>query len=286
MFSGASPEKVPGTSYLKFMSHTCAANLAVFHGIRGPVLSTCAACVSGSQAIGQGFELVRAGKQVAMICGGAEELHYLHVGVLDLLRATSTKNDQPEATPRPFDRRRDGLVVGEGAGTVVLEEYDHAHARGARIYGEILGYGASCDGTHVTAPSMEGMARAMTLGLEDAQLAASDIDYVNAHATGTPIGDLCESKATQKVFGNQIAVSSQKGQTGHTLGACGAIELIFCLAALKDQIMPPTRNLQEIDPECADLDYVREPRAKTLNRVVCNNFAFGGINTSLVLGRL
>jgi 3-oxoacyl-[acyl-carrier-protein] synthase II len=286
LFDGGGLAKVPGTSYLKFMSHTCAANLAVFCGIRGRVIATCAACVSASQAIGVGLELVRSGQQDVMLCGGAEELHYIHVGVFDLLFATSTRNDEPDRTPRPFDADRDGLVVGEGAGTLVLESYERARRRGARIYGEVLGYGTSCDGTHMTAPSIDGMASSLALALADARLAASDIDYVNAHATATKPGDLCESVATHRVMGGGVPVSSTKGHTGHTLGACGAIEAMFCLASLADGFIPPTRNLDTVDPECAPLDYVREAREGSLRRIMTNNFAFGGINTSLIFGRI
>ena len=162
LFVEGSLQGISGTSYLKFMSHTCAANLAQFYEIRGRVVSCCAACVSGSQAVGTGYELIKYGIQERMLCGGAEELHFVHAGVFDIMFATSTRNDTPDLTPRPFDRDRDGLVVGEGAGTLVLESYDSARQRGAKVYGEILGYGMSCDGTHVTAPSVDGMAEAIT----------------------------------------------------------------------------------------------------------------------------
>jgi len=286
LFGEGGLARVSATSYLKFMSNTCSANLGILYGIRGRVLSTCSACVSGSQAIGMGFETIRSGQQEVMICGGAEELHYIHVAVFALLYATSTRNDSPDLTPRPFDIERDGLVVGEGAATLVLEEHDRAVGRGAPIYGEVLGYGSNCDGTHITAPSVDGMAGAMELALADAKLGASQIDYVNAHATGTKRGDVCESLATRRVLGDGVPVSSTKGYTGHTLGACGAIEAMFCLAALRDGFLPPNRNLAEVDPECAPLDYVREARSAPLARVMNNNFAFGGMNTSLIFGRL
>ncbi len=276
------------SSYLTFMSHTCAANLAMYYGIQGRIITTCAACVSSSQAIGYGYEAIKSGKQETMVCGGAEELHFTHAGVFDIMFATSTKfNDHPELSPRPFDSRRDGLVVGEGAATLVLESYDRARARGAQIYGEILGYGTNCDGLHITRPSAEGMAGAMRLALEDAGLSKDDIDYVNAHGTATELGDIAESQATFAVLGDAVPVSSTKSFTAHTLGACGGIETIFCLAALRDSFVPPTRNLDIVDERCAPLDYItREARHLQLNRVVNNNFAFGGINTSLVLGRV
>lgn len=274
-------------AYLKFSTHTCAANLAVHFGIRGRIQTTCAACVSGSQAIGYGYEAIKFGLQDVMICGGAEELHYISTGVFDVLQATSTKhNDCPDAAPRPFDRDRDGLVVGEGAGALILEAWDRAVARGAPILGELRGFGTSCDGTHITAPSPDGMEAAMRLALEDAGLDPTDIDYINAHATATTIGDLGESVATYRVFGDRAPISSTKGFTGHTLGACGAIEAAICLGVLAEGTLIPSRNLEVVDPECAPLDYIRgEARQARARTVMSNNFAFGGINTSIVMRR-
>ncbi|MBJ70500.1 MAG: beta-ketoacyl-ACP synthase II [Sandaracinus sp.] len=274
-------------AYLKFSTHTCAANLAVHFGIRGRVLSTCAACVSASQAIGFGYEQIKHGMQDAMICGGAEELHYISTGVFDVLQATSTRyNDRPDESPRPFDAERDGLVVGEGAGTLVLEEGERAVARGAPILAELVGFGTSCDGTHITAPSAAGMETAMRLALEDAGLAPGDLDYVNAHATATQVGDLGEARATWAVFRDAVPVSSTKGFTGHTLGACGAIEAAFCLAMLREGFVAPNRNLRLVDPECPPLPLVSGAcREADLRQVMTNNFAFGGINTSIVLRR-
>lgn len=281
-------EGLPSTSYLKFMSHTCVANLAQHYGIRGRTVSTCAACVSGSMAIGAGLEAIRAGAADRMICGGAEELHWTHAGVFDVMYATSTRwNDRPDASPRPFDRARDGLVIGEGAGTVILEELEAAKARGARIHAEVLGYGANCDGTHVTNPSDEGMAAAIRLGLEDAGVSADAIEYVNAHATATDVGDLAESRAVHAVFGARVPISSSKGFMGHTLGACGAIEVGLCIAMMRDGFLAPTKNLTEVDPRCAPLEYVMGTARDTRPELVMsNNFAFGGINTSLVLRRV
>jgi len=275
---------IQSATYPKLMSHTCAANLAVYFAIRGRVITTCAACVSSSQAIGYGYEAVKYGFQDAMICGGAEELDVVHAAVFDVMFATSTRyNERPAETPRPFDADRDGLVVGEGAGTVVLESYERARARGARIYAEVLGFGTNCDGYHMTAPTIEGMARAMTLCLEDARISPSEIDYVNAHATATDIGDLCESQATNRVLGTEVPVSSTKGFTGHTLGACGVIESAFCLAMLRDGFIAPNRNLARPHPDCASLGYVMGPAREARPRIVLNNnFAFGGLNTSLL----
>jgi 3-oxoacyl-[acyl-carrier-protein] synthase II len=285
LFAADSFEGLPSTSYLKFMSHTCAANLAQYYGVQGRVVSTCAACVSGSQAVGAGLEAIRADKADVMICGGAEELHWTHAGVFDIMYATSTRyNDRPSESPRPFDADRDGLVVSEGACTLILEEAEHASKRGARVYAELLGYGANCDGTHVTSPSDAGMAAAIRLGLEDARVGPADIDYVNAHATGTEVGDLAESRAMHAVFGDRTPVSSSKGFMGHTLGACGAIEVALCVAMMQHGFLAPTKNLERVDPRCAPLDHVigaaREAKPSV---VMSNNFAFGGINTSLVL---
>jgi 3-oxoacyl-[acyl-carrier-protein] synthase II len=272
------------TTYLKFMSHTTAANLAIHYRIRGRVISTSAACVSGSQAIGYGFEAISSGVADAMICGGAEELHFTHVAVFDMLYAASKGfNDAPDRSPRPFDTQRDGLVVGEGAGTFVLEEYERARRLGKRIYAEIVGYGTNCDGTHVTNPSRDGMRGAMELALQSAGASPDDIDYVNAHATATVIGDVAESEATHALFGDRVPVSSLKGHIGHTLGACGAIEAALTVNMLRDGWIAPTRNLDQVDEQCAALDYVMgAARSARLRRVMCNKFAFGGINTSLI----
>jgi 3-oxoacyl-[acyl-carrier-protein] synthase II len=278
---------VQSTEYIKFMSHTCAANLGIYYGITGRIISTCSACVSSSQAIGAGYETIRAGAQDVMLCGGAEEMHFSHAAVFDIMFATSRRNDECDLTPRPFDKQRDGLVIGEGAGTFVLENYEHARARGAQIYGEILGYGTNCDGTHVTNPSAEGMAGAMRLALRDAQLDPSRIDYINAHATATEVGDIAESIATAKVIGPNVPISSTKSFTGHTLGACGAIEAAFCLAMMQEGWVAPNRTLDEVDSRCAKLDYIgKEPRSAKPRITMSNNFAFGGINTSLILGRV
>jgi 3-oxoacyl-[acyl-carrier-protein] synthase II len=275
---------IQSATYPKLMSHTCAANLAVYFAIRGRILSTCAACVSSSQAIGYGYETVKYGLQETMLCGGAEELDVVHATVFDIMFATSTRyNDRASETPRPFDRDRDGLVVGEGAGTLVLETYDRARARGAHIYAEVVGFGTNCDGYHMTAPTTDGMTGALKLCLKDAQLSPSDIDYVNAHATATDIGDVCESHATLRVLGDRVPVASTKGFTGHTLGACGAIESVFCLAMLRDGFLAPNRNLAAVHPDCAMLNYVIGPaRDAHVRTFMNNNFAFGGVNTSLL----
>jgi 3-oxoacyl-[acyl-carrier-protein] synthase II len=288
LFAASGLTGLSGSSYLKMMSHTCLANLAQCFEIRGRIVPTVSACVSASQGIGYGYEAIRDGYQDIMLCGGAEELHVMHAGVFDIMFATSTRfNDAPDRSPRPFDAQRDGLVVGEGAGTLVLEELEHARRRGARIHAEVIGYGTNCDGTHVTSPSADGMAGAMQLALEDAGLSAERIDYVNAHGTATEAGDIAETQATLKVLGDRTPFSSTKGFTGHTLGACGAIEAIFAIAMLRDGFLAPSRNLEQLDARCAALDYVVGGARRATPRVVMsNNFAFGGINTSLILERV
>jgi 3-oxoacyl-[acyl-carrier-protein] synthase II len=275
-----------GSTFLKFMSHTCAANLAEFFGVRGRVQPTCSACTSASQAIGLAWEYLVQGHQDVMLCGGAEEMHFTHGGTFDVLYAASAGfNENPESTPRPFDARRDGVVVGEGAATLVLERRDRAVARGANIYGEILGYATSCDGIHLTNPSWEGMAGSMRSGLASADLSPDQIDYINAHGTATELGDIAESRAMMEVVGDRVPVSTQKSYTGHTLGACGAIESVFSLVMMRDGFVAANRTLETVDERCAPLDYVIGDARSSRPRVVMNNnFAFGGINTTLIIG--
>jgi 3-oxoacyl-[acyl-carrier-protein] synthase II len=282
-----SAKGVTPTEYLRSMSHTCAANLASFFGVRGRVIPTPSACTSGSQAIGLGYEAIRFGRAEAMICGGAEELHPIQAAVFDLLFAASTRNETPQTTPRPFDADRDGLVVGEGAATLVLEEWERARARGAPLLAEVVGFGTNCDGGHLTAPDTDGMEAVMRLGLADAGLAPADVDYVNAHATATEQGDRAESEATRRVFGSRVPVSSLKGHLGHTLGACGALEAWLTVEMLREGWLAPTLNLARPDPACAELDYVMGgPRAATARHAASHNFAFGGVNTALVFRRV
>lgn len=287
LFTNYSLRGLSSTGYLKFMSHTCAANLGQFFHIQGRVISTCSACTSGSQAIGCGYEAIKFGLQDVMICGGAEEMHFATAVTFDLMYATSsTFNQTPEQSPRPFDQARDGLVIGEGAGTLVLEDYDHAMKRGAPMLAEIIGYGTNCDGRHMTSPSERGMREAMLLALRDANLSPADIDYINAHGTATEVGDIAESKATQAIFSQTTPFSSTKGHIGHTLGACGAIEAAFCLGMFQENFLAPTKNLTHIDPRCATLAYLQEPMLHRSNIIMSNNFAFGGVNTSLIFRRL
>jgi 3-oxoacyl-[acyl-carrier-protein] synthase II len=279
-------KNIAGTDYLQFMSHTCAANLAQFFGITGRVMPTSSACTAGSQAIGYAYEVLKSAKQTVMIAGGAEELHAAHVAVFDIMFATSTANETPRLTPRPFDVRRDGLVLGEGAGTLVLESLDHALQRGAHIHAEIVGYGTNCDGQHMTNPEAGGMRRVMELALEDAGLGPHDIGYVNAHGTATEAGDIAESLATAEVFGPATPMSSLKSYLGHTLGACGALEAWMTIEMMREGWFAPTLNLHDIDPRCGRLDYIRdECRLLETRFVITNNFAFGGVNTSLIFKR-
>ncbi len=274
------------THYLQFMSHTCAANLAQFFGVTGRIVPTCSACTAGSQGIGYGYEAIAAGKHDVMITGGAEELHAVNAAVFDIMFATSTRNDEPNRTPRPFDLNRDGLVVGEGAGTIVLEELDHAIERGVRIYAEVTGFGTNGDGQHITNPDVRGMQKVMELALREALLTPSDIGYVNAHGTATEAGDIAESIATQRVFGSGVPISSLKSYLGHTLGACGALEAWATILMMREGWFAPTLNLDDVDPRCAELDYIRQDRrAIDTRRVMSNNFAFGGVNTSLIFSR-
>jgi 3-oxoacyl-[acyl-carrier-protein] synthase II len=283
MLETGSMQGVTATSYIQMMAHTTAVNVGVFFGLKGRIIPTSSACTSGSQAIGFGFEAIQQGKQQLMLCGGAEELSGPGVAVFDTLFATSTRNDEPQLTPRPFDRARDGLVVGEGATTLVLEEYEHAKARGARIYAEIVGFGCNSDGNHITQPTSETMAAAMRLALNDAQLAPEAIGYVSAHGTATDRGDVAESHATADVLGTRVPISSMKSYVGHTLGACGALESWWAIEMMRGGWFAPTINLTDIDPACAELDYIVD-RGRQIDTpyVMNNNFAFGGINTSLI----
>jgi 3-oxoacyl-[acyl-carrier-protein] synthase II len=286
MIEEKSTKGVTATTYIKMMAHTAPVNIGIFLGVTGRIITTSSACTSGSQGIGYAFETVRAGRQRAMIAGGAEELCAADAAVFDTLFATSLRNDAAHTTPRPFDAERDGLVLGEGAGTLILEDLEHANARGAKIYAEVVGFGTNSDGCHVTHPNAETMQIAMELALADADLSPAAIGYVNAHATGTEHGDIAESQATRNVFGARVPVSSLKSYMGHTLGACGALEAWFTIEMMREGWFAPTINLDRVDERCAELDYVMgEGRKLQCEYVMSNNFAFGGINTSLIFKR-
>jgi len=274
---------ITATTYIRMMPHTTAVSVAVYFGLRGRVYTTSSACTSGSQAIGYSYEAIKWGKQRVMVAGGAEELTPTEAAVFDTLFATSCRNDTPGRTPRPFDRDRDGLVVGEGSGALILEELEHALARGARIHAEVVGFGTNCDGSHVTQPQAETMAEAVQAAVDDSGLDPSEIGYVNAHGTATEHGDIAETRATRKVFGRPVPISSLKSYFGHTLGACGALEAWMSVGMMNEGWMAPTLNLDNVDERCADLDYVRgDVRELSMGAVMSNNFAFGGINTSLI----
>lgn len=279
-------EGLNANSYIRMMPHTTAANVSIFFGLTGRVIPTSSACTSGSQGIGYAYEAIKFGRLPLMLAGGAEELCATEAMVFDALYATSLKNDAPHTSPRPYDSGRDGLVIGEGAGMLVLEELEHALARGATIHAELVGFGSNADGQHATKPEQLTMRRAMELALEDAGLAPAAIGYVNGHGTATEQGDIAETQATQALFGSGMPISSQKSFLGHTLGACGALESWFSIEMMNRDRYIHTLNLDEVDPRCGDLDYLRgAPRTMQHEYVMNNNFAFGGINTSLIFRR-
>jgi 3-oxoacyl-[acyl-carrier-protein] synthase II len=280
-------EGITATTYIKMMSHTAPVNIGVYFGLTGRIITTSSACTSGSQGIGYAYEAIKNGSQIAMLAGGAEEFDPTQVAVFDTLFATSTSNDAPKLSPRPFDSERDGLVLGEGACTLVLEEYEFARARGANILAEIVGFGTNSDGTHVTNPNKLTMAQSMRLALENANLSKEAIGYVNAHGTATAPGDIAETQATNEVFGERMPISSLKSYMGHTLGACGALEAWMTIEMQKIGWVAPTINLKHVDPKCGALDYVMgDGRNIESEFFMSNNFAFGGINTSLIFRRL
>lgn len=277
---------ITGTTYVQMMPHTTAVNTGLFFGLRGRVIPTSSACTSGSQAIGYAYEAIKHGYQKVMVAGGAEELCPSEAAVFDTLFATSQQNDVPQLSPRPFDKARDGLVIGEGAGTLILESLDHALARGATIYAEIISFATNCDASHITQPQKETMQLCMQQALQQVGLAASDIGYISAHGTATERGDIAESLATAAIFGNKTPISSLKSYFGHTLGACGSLEAWMSLEMMREDRFVPTINLTHPDPECGELDHIMgESRYIQTEFIQSNNFAFGGINTSLIFKR-
>ncbi|WP_288677971.1 beta-ketoacyl-ACP synthase [Aggregatibacter segnis] len=272
-------------TYVRMMPHTAAANIGIFFGLTGRIIPTSSACSSGSQGIGYAYESIKYGLIPMMLAGGAEEFCPSEVYVFDSLYAASRNNANPDKTPRPYDKDRDGLVIGEGAGIFVLEELEHALARNANIIAEVVGYGANSDGAHVTRPQKDTMQRCMELALKDARLSPENIGYVNGHGTATEQGDIAETLATEAVFGH-IPLSSQKSYLGHTLGACGALESWFSIEMMRDGWFAPTINLDHIDERCGKLDYIQgDGRYIDTDYVMNNNFAFGGVNTSLIFKR-
>ena len=275
------------TTYVRMMPHTTAVNTALFFGMRGRLIPTSSACTSASQAIGYAYEAIAGGHQDFMVAGGAEELSPAQTACFDTLFATTHKNDTPKLTPSPFDKDRDGLVIGEGAGALLLESYDSAVARGAKIYCEIVGFNTNCDATHITQPNRETIEICIANALKNANLKAKDIGYVNLHATGTGRGDVAESLATYSIFGRDCPVSGFKSYFGHTLGACGAIEAALSIQMMHNKQFMPNLNLNTVDENCGDLDYiVGSPRDIDCQYIMSNNFAFGGVNTSLIFKKL
>ena len=271
------------TGYIQAMSHTAAVNIGVFFGLKGRVIPSSSACTSSSQAIGYAFEAIRYGKQTLMVAGGSDELTFCSAAVFDTLFATSLRNDAPAGNPQPFDANRDGLVLGEGGCTLILEEREHALARGARIYAEVLGFGTNSDGAHITQPQRDTMATTMRIALADAELAPEAIGWINAHGTATDAGDVAETNATFDTFQRAIPITSLKSYFGHALGACGSIEAWLGIQMVREGWLAPTLNLRELDPRCGPLDYVRDQvRPTDCATFMTNNFAFGGINTSLI----
>ncbi|WP_297700890.1 beta-ketoacyl-ACP synthase [uncultured Fibrobacter sp.] len=279
---------ITATTYIRAMPQTCAVNISVILGLTGRLVTTNTACTSGSLAIGQAYELIKYGKQDVMIAGGADELDPTESAVFDTLFATSTKNDHPELSPAAYDRDRDGLVIGEGAGALILEEYEHAKARGAKIYAELVGFGSNTDGEHITQPKKETMQHALELAIEDSGISADAIGYVNGHGTATHHGDIAETWATYNALKQRtVPLSSLKSYVGHTLGACGGIEAWLAIHMMNRGWFSPNLNLNNVDPECAPLDYIMgSGREMDVEYIMSNNFAFGGINTSLIFKRV
>ena len=264
---------------------------SMYYKLRGPNLATCTACATATHALGEAWRTIKMGDAQIMFAGGTEAtITQLGIGGFCAMRAMSTRNDDPQHASRPFDVDRDGFVMGEGAGVLVLEELEHARARGAKIYCEIIGYGNTADANHMTAPAPggEGAARCMKMALRRAELAPDKVDYINAHGTSTPQGDVCETMAVKSVFGEhakKLCVSSTKGATGHMLGAAGAVEMAICCKVLENGVIPPTINLDRPDPEC-DLDYVpHTARERKVNVILNNSFGFGGHNATIAAAK-
>ncbi len=275
------------TMFFQCMSHTAAVNVAQYLGLNGSIIAPAAACASALHAIGTGYDLIRLGRQDLLLCGGAEELHPTVTGSFDILFATSTKyNDSPQKTPRPFDRDRDGLVCGEGSGIVILEDYDRALRRNAKIYAEVVGYSTTANGLHVSQSNKESMVICMKQAIEDAGLQPRDIDYINAHATATIQGDQEEAESIRDIFGASVPVSGLKGYIGHTLGASGAIELAASLKMMEHGIIYPTLHLEHVSADCEGIQHVMQPLKKQITTVLKNGFAFGGINAALVCKKI
>jgi 3-oxoacyl-[acyl-carrier-protein] synthase II len=277
-------ENMRSTIFFKLMNHSCAFNVCQVLGIKGRVIAPSAACSTGCQAAGIGYEMIAFGKQDYMLCGGADEYHPFTTLSFDLINAASTGyNSSPSRTPRPFDRDRDGIVCSEGCGMLLLETLESAKKRGAEILAEIIGFASTANPENIANPSAESLIECMTKALSDADISPSDVDYVNAHATGTIQGDIEESRAIYEVFGGDIPVSSLKGHIGHTMAASGSLELIASIFMLRKKEIIPTLNLENIDDLCNIVNLVQHPGKKEIKCVLKNNFALGGVNSCLII---
>jgi len=289
-FFSDSPSKVSSVNavdYLKSMVHTTAVNIAKMFRITGRVISSSTACTTSSQSIGYGYEMIKFGLQDAMLCGGADEYDTTTVAVFDNLLACSNDfNDTPHRTPRPFDEARDGLVVGEGAGAVLLEEYEMAKKRGAPILGEVIGFACNNNGGDLILPNEKGITETIRILLKDAGINAEAVDFVSAHATATKMGDVIEAKAIHTIYGQRPYVTALKSYMGHTMGSCGAIETIITLYMMQEGIIVPTLNLDEVDKRCDQLNHTRRLEDKEMQIAAIQNFAFGGVNTSLLIKKI
>lgn len=288
-FYNESWKKIPALTVIRGMPNSVANHIGIAFGIGGPNSTVSNACVSSVEAIGNAYQQISNNKLSVALCGGTESLVWETImAAWCKLRVMSTKNETPGEASRPFDIHRDGMVMADGAGILILEELEHAKARGAKIHAEILGFGASCDAFHVTAPNSEGQARAIQSALDDARLSANDVQYINAHGTGTQLNDITETATIKMVFGERaydIPITAQKAMTGHTIGAAGAMEIIATALSLQHDLLLPTINLHEPDPKC-DLDYVpNHARKKQIDIALSNHFAFGGANAAMVLRR-
>jgi 3-oxoacyl-[acyl-carrier-protein] synthase II len=285
--SRSSFSSIGAVDYLKSMVHTTAVNITKMFGITGRVISSSTACTTSSQSIGFGYEMIKYGMQDAMLCGGADEYDTTTVAVFDNLLACSTDfNDTPHLTPRPFEKKRDGLVVGEGAGAVLLEEYESAKKRGATILAEIIGFSCNNNGGDLILPNIDGISETIRLGLKDADISADSVDFVSAHATATKMGDVIEAQAMGRVYADSPVVTGLKSYMGHTMGSCGAIETILTTYMMEEGFIAPTLNLENIDERCAMINHAQELVESDIRIAAIQNFAFGGVNTCLIIKKI
>jgi 3-oxoacyl-[acyl-carrier-protein] synthase II len=281
-----SVERMKSGVFFHIMNHSCAANVTHMFGITGRTVAPSAACSTGALAVGYGAEMISMGKQDFMVCGGADEFHPLTAATFDIMNAASTRfNESPGRTPRPFDRDRDGVVCAEGSGILLLESLDSALRRDAEILAEIIGFASTSDPESIANPNAANIAHCMRQALLDAGIGAAGVDYVNAHATGTELGDIAESEAIHSVFGDRVPTSSLKGNIGHAMAASGALELAASVEMMRREILLPTHNLDHVDPLCASVPHVREVTRRRVDTVMKNNFALGGVNSSLIIRR-